>query len=284
MTAIRYRTADVDGHEIFYREAGDPTRPTLLLLHGFPSSSHMFRDLIPLLADRFHLVAPDLPGFGRSEIKPRAQFVYSFDALARVIGRFTEVIRLASYALYIFDYGAPTGLRIAMAHPERVTAIISQNGNAYEEGLSAGWDPIQRYWREPTETNRNALRELLTSASVRWQYEHGVPETSTVSPDGSALDSWYLQRPEVDEIQLDLFGDYASNVALYPAFQAYFREHQPRLLAVWGKNDPFFLPPGAAAYKRDLPEAEVRFLETGHFALETHGAEIADAILKFLSR
>ena len=282
MTAIRYRTADVDGYEIFYREAGDPARPTLLLLHGFPSSSHMFRDLIPLLAERFHLIAPDLPGFGRSEIKPRASFTYSFEALARVIGRFTEVIGLASYALYIFDYGAPTGLRIAMTHPERVTAIISQNGNAYEEGLSAGWDPIQRYWREPTEVNRHALRGLLAPASVRWQYEHGVSDTSTVSPDGSALDSWYLQRPEVDEIQLDLFGDYASNVALYPAFQAYFREHQPRLLAIWGRNDPFFLPPGAEAYKRDLPRAEVRFLDTGHFALETHVTEIAETILGFL--
>lgn len=284
MTTIHYRTVDVDGHRIFYREAGDPARPALLLLHGFPSSSHMFRDLMPLLADRFHLVAPDLPGFGLSEIKPRASFTYSFDALARVIGRFTEVIGLARYALYIFDYGAPTGLRIAMEHPERVTAIISQNGNAYEDGLSAGWDPIQRYWRDPTDANRNALRELLTPASVRWQYEHGIPDTSRVSPDGSALDSWYLQRPEVDEIQLDLFGDYASNVALYPAFQAYFREHQPRVLAIWGKNDPFFLPPGAEAYKRDLPEAEVRFLDTGHFALETHGAEIAVAVGDFLSR
>ena len=284
MTAIHYRTVDVDGYEIFYREAGDPARPALLLLHGFPSSSHMFRDLIPLLADRFHLVAPDLPGFGRSEIKPRTQFTYSFDALARIIGRFTEVIGLTSYALYIFDYGAPTGLRVAMAHPERVTAIISQNGNAYEEGLSAGWDPIQRYWCEPTEANRNALRELLTPASVRWQYEHGVPDASTISPDGSALDSWYLQRPEVDEIQLDLFGDYGSNVALYPAFQAYFRRFQPRLLALWGKNDPFFVPPGADAYKRDLPEAEVRFLDTGHFALETHAAEIADTVADFLRR
>ena len=284
MTAIHYRTVDVDGYEIFYREAGDPARPALLLLHGFPSSSHMFRDLIPLLADRFHLVAPDLPGFGRSEIKPRTQFTYIFDALARIIGRFTEVIGLTSYALYIFDYGAPTGLRVAMAHPERVTAIISQNGNAYEEGLSAGWDPIQRYWREPTEANRDALRELLTPASVCWQYEHGVPDASTISPDSSALDSWYLQRPEVDEIQLDLFGDYASNVALYPAFQAYFRRYQPRLLAIWGKNDPFFLPPGAEAYKRDLPEAEVRFLDTGHFALETHAAETADTVADFLSR
>jgi len=283
MTDIRYRTADVDGHEIFFREAGDPSRPTVLLLHGFPSSSHMFRDLIPLLADRFHLVAPDLPGFGLTEIKSRQTFTYSFDALARVIGRFTEVIGLKRYALYVFDYGAPTGFRLAVAHPERVTAIISQNGNAYEEGLSTGWDPIQRYWREPSDENRQALRTLLTPTSIRWQYEHGVPDTKAVSPDGSALDAYYIARPEVDEIQLDLFGDYASNVALYPAFQEYFRTHQPPLLAIWGKNDPFFLPPGAEAYRRDLPNADIRFLDTGHFALETHSGEIADAIVELLS-
>jgi pimeloyl-ACP methyl ester carboxylesterase len=282
MTAIRYRTVDVDGHIVFYREAGDPGRPPLLLLHGFPTSSHMFRDLIQLLADRFHLVAPDLPGFGQTEVKPRDRFAYSFDALARVIGRFTEVLGLQHYALYIFDYGAPTGLRLAMAHPERVTAIISQNGNAYEEGLSTGWNPIQRYWRDPSAENREALRELLTPASIRWQYEHGVPDTSLLSPDGSALDSWYTSGDEIDEIQLDLFGDYASNVALYPAFQAYFREHQPPFLAIWGRNDPFFLPAGAEAYRRDLPNAEIRFLDTGHFALETHAREIADAIGGFL--
>lgn len=282
MTSLRYRTVDVDGHAIFYREAGDLAKPTLLLLHGFPSSSHMFRDLIPLLADRFHLVAPDLPGFGLSEIKPRDTFTYSFDALARVIGRFTEVVGLDRYALYVFDYGAPTGFRLAMAHPERVTAIVSQNGNAYEEGLSTGWDPIQRYWREPSDANRNALRELLTTASIRWQYEHGVADLRAVSPDGSALDALYIARPEVDEIQLDLFGDYASNVALYPAFQAYFREHRPPLLAIWGRNDPFFLPAGADAYRRDLPDADIRFLDTGHFALETHVGEIAEAISGFL--
>jgi pimeloyl-ACP methyl ester carboxylesterase len=282
MTQVHYRTVDVDGFEIFYREAGDRTRPTLLLLHGFPSSGHMFRDLIPLLADRFHLVAPDLPGFGLSEIKTRDEFDYSFDNLAKVIGRFTEVVGLDRYALYVFDYGAPTGFRLAMAHPERVTAIVSQNGNAYVEGLSEGWDPIQRYWRDPRDGNRQALRALLTPASIRWQYEHGVADASSVSPDGSALDAWYIQRPGVDEIQLDLFRSYATNVALYPAFQAYFREHQPKLLAIWGRNDPFFLPPGAEAFRRDLPHAEVQFLDTGHFALETHAAEIAQAIVAFL--
>ncbi len=200
-----------------------------------------------------------------------------------MIGRFTEVIGLARYALYVFDYGAPTGFRIAMAHPERVTAIISQNGNAYEEGLSEGWNPIRRYWEEPSDTNRQALRALLTPASIRWQYEHGVSDKTQISPDGYGLDTFLIGRPERDEVQLDLFGDYASNVALYPAFQAYFREHQPPLLAIWGKNDPFFLPPGAQAYKRDLPNATVRFLDTGHFALETHAAEIADAVAAFVT-
>lgn len=284
MYPIRHQHADVDGFDIFYREAGDRSKPTLLLLHGFPTSSHMFRDLIPRLAERFHLVAPDLPGFGRSALPPRDQFDYTFDNLARVIGRFTEVLELERYALYVFDYGAPTGFRLAMTHPERVSAIVSQNGNAYEEGLSDGWDPIQRYWREPTAAHRQALRELLTPASFRWQYEHGVPDTSLISPDGHNLDAWYMTRPEADEIQLDLFLDYASNVALYPQFQAYFRQYQPKLLAIWGRHDPFFLPPGAHAYQRDLPDAQVRLLDTGHFALETHAAEIAEAIATFLGK
>lgn len=282
MSRIAYRTADVDGFEVFYREAGDPGLPTLLLLHGFPSSGHMYRDLIPLLADRFHIVAPDLPGFGLSAQPPRSEFSYTFDNLAKVVGRFTEVIGIDRYALYVFDYGAPTGFRVAMAHPERVTAIVSQNGNAYEEGLSDGWNPIQRYWRDPSDANRQALREFLTPALIRWQYEHGVPDKSFVSPDGYALDAFYIQRAERDEVQLDLFLDYASNVALYPAFQAYFRKHRPPLLAIWGKHDPFFLPAGAEAYKRDLPDADVRLLDTGHFALETHAVEIAEAIAGFI--
>jgi pimeloyl-ACP methyl ester carboxylesterase len=285
MTTIpTYHTVDVDGLDVFYREAGSAEAPTLLLLHGFPTSSHMFRDLIPFLSDLFHVVAPDLPGFGRTALPPRGEFTYSFDNLAKVIGRFTEVIGLDRFALYIFDYGAPTGLRIAVAHPERIAAIISQNGNAYEEGLSDGWNPIERYGRDPTQANREALRELLTPESVRWQYTHGVPDPSLVSPDGSTLDCHYLARPGADEAQLDLFLDYASNVALYPAFQAYFREHRPPILAVWGKNDPFFLPPGAEAFRRDIPDAEVHFLDTGHFALETHAGEIAEAIGQFLGR
>ena len=283
MTHLTYKTVDVDGYEVFYREAGDRSKPTLLLLHGFPTSSHMFRDLIPLLADRFHLVAPDLPGFGLSELPARSSFTYTFENLAAIIGRFTQVLGLDRFSVYVFDYGAPVGLRLATAHPERVTAIISQNGNAYKEGLSDGWNPIERYWRDPSDANRQALSEMLTPKSIRWQYEHGVADPSTISPDGIALDVWYMERPDADEVQLDLMLDYASNVALYPTFQAYFREHQPKLLAIWGKNDPFFLPPGAEAFKRDLPEAEVRFLDTGHFALETHADEIAEAIIQFLN-
>jgi len=284
MTGIRYRQADIDGVKVFYREAGSPRAPKLLLLHGFPSSGHMFRDLIPLLADRFHIVAPDLPGFGQSDMPDRATFRYSFDGTARVVDRFTEAIGFARFAVYVFDYGAPTGFRLALWHPDRITAIISQNGNAYEEGLSDGWNPIRAYWQEPSQANRDALRAFLKPETTIWQYTHGVPDTAAVSPDGYSLDNFYLARPGVDDVQLDLFGDYRSNVALYPAFQAYFRNHKPPFLAVWGKNDPFFLPPGAEAFKRDIPDAVVRFFDTGHFALETHAAEIATAIRDFLLR
>ena len=284
MTAINYRTAEVDGLKIFYREAGPADAPTLLLLHGFPSAGHMFRDLIPLLAERFHLVAPDLPGFGQSDMPSRDSFKYTFDNLAEAISRFTEVIGQRRFAIYIFDYGAPVGLRIAAKHPERITAIISQNGNAYEEGLSEGWSAIQAYWREPTQANRDALRSFLAPETTRFQYTHGVSDPSLVSPDGRSLDDYYLTRPGAHEVQLDLLLDYASNVALYPAFHAYFRNHQPPFLAVWGKNDPFFLPAGAEAFKRDIPGAEIRFFDTGHFALETHCAEIAAAIRDFLDR
>lgn len=282
MTAIRYRTADVEGLNIFYREAGPADAPALLLLHGFPSASHMFRDLIPLLADRFHLVAPDLPGFGQSDMPARGTFAYTFDRIADVMDRFTETIGLQRFALYVFDYGAPTGFRMAAKHPDRILAIVSQNGNAYEEGLSEGWKPIRAYWQEPSKANRKALRAFLSPQTTRWQYTHGVADGTTVSPDGQSLDNFYLARPGAAEVQLDLFGDYKSNVALYPAFHNYFRAYQPRLLAVWGKNDPFFLPPGAEAFRRDLPEAVVRFLDTGHFALETHAGEIAQAIRDFM--
>jgi pimeloyl-ACP methyl ester carboxylesterase len=282
MALIRYCTSDVDGLKVFYREAGNADAPKLLLLHGFPSASHMFRDLIPLLANRFHIVAPDLPGFGQSDMPPRDEFHYTFDNIAGVIDRFTEVISFGRFAIYGFDYGAPTGFRLAVGHPDRITGIISQNGNAYEEGLSEGWTPIRAYWSDPSPANREALRAFLSPETTRWQYTHGVPDQTVVSPDGQNLDNFYLARPGADEVQLDLFGDYQSNIALYPSFQRYFRMHKPPLLAVWGRNDPFFLPAGAEAFKRDIPQATVRFVDTGHFALETHSAEIAKAIGDFL--
>jgi pimeloyl-ACP methyl ester carboxylesterase len=283
MTAIKYRSVAVDGLKVFYREAGAANVPALLLLHGFPSASHMFRDLIPLLADRFHIIAPDLPGFGQSDMPARGKFKYTFDNIAGVIDRFTEVVGLNRFAVYVFDYGAPTGFRIAVKHPERITAIISQNGNAYEEGLSDGWNPIRAYWQESSQANRDALRAFLAPEATRWQYTHGVTDEGTVSPDGQSLDNFYLARPGADEVQLDLFGNYKSNVVLYPAFQDYFRTHRPPFLAVWGKNDPFFLPAGAEAFKRDIPGAVIRFFDTGHFALETHAEEIAAAIRDFLA-
>ena len=283
MPTVIYRTVEVDALKVFFREAGAPSAPKLLLLHGFPSAGHMFRDLIPLLADRFHVVAPDLPGFGQSDMPARSQFKYTFDNIARVMDRFTELVGLDRFALYVFDYGAPTGFRLAAWHPERITAIISQNGNAYVEGLSDGWNPIRAYWEEPSTANRNALRSMLAPETTYWQYTHGVADASSVSPDGMSLDNFYLARAGADEVQLDLFGDYKSNVALYPAFQDYFRTHKPPLLAVWGKHDPFFLPAGASAFKRDIPQASVQFFDTGHFALETHAEPIALAIRGFLS-
>ena len=282
MSAVRYQTVDVDGFNIFYREAGPSDGPKLLLLHGFPTAGHMFLDLIPLLADRFHMIAPDLPGFGRSDMPSRDNFSYTFDGIAGVIDRFTEVVGFDRYAVYVFDYGAPTGFRLAVRHPERITSIISQNGNAYEEGLSDGWNPIRAYWKDSSQANRDALRAFLAPETTQWQYTHGVVDASAVSPDGQNLDNYYLARPGAHEVQLDLFGDYKSNVALYPTFQEYFRKHKPRLLAVWGKNDPFFLPPGAEAFKRDNPNAKVVFFDTGHFALETHASEIAASIREFL--
>lgn len=280
----KYQYANVDGHKVFYREAGSKTAPTILLLHGFPTSSHMFRNLIPALADRYHVVAPDLPGFGFSDAPQREQFRYTFDHLAKVIASFADAVGLKTFAIYVFDYGAPVGFRLAIEHRERVTAIISQNGNAYEEGLSEGWNPIQKYWKQPTPENRAALREFLRPEATKWQYTHGVQDTTLVAPEAYELDAALLARPGNDEIQLDLFLDYASNVALYPKFQEYFRSKRPPLLAVWGKHDPFFLPQGAEAFKRDNPNAEVHFFDTGHFALETHVLEIAAAIRDFLGR
>ena len=278
---IRYQRQAVDGLSIFYREAGFTSAPAILLLHGFPSSSHMFRDLIPLLAPHLHVIAPDLPGFGFSDAPDRSQFAYTFDRLTDVIERFTEAIGLSRYALYVFDYGAPVGLRLALRHPERITAIVSQNGNAYEEGLSEGWNPIQRYWASPTAENRNALKTFLSPEATKWQYMQGADE-ARIAPESYALDSAFLGRPGNEDIQLDLFLDYGNNVKLYPRFQQYFREHRPPMLAVWGTGDPFFVPAGAHAFKRDNPDSRVMFFETGHFALETHSKEIGATILQFL--
>jgi pimeloyl-ACP methyl ester carboxylesterase len=279
-----YQRTLVNGKTIFYRQAGANAAPTILLLHGFPTSSHMFRNLIPVLAQRYYVIAPDLPGFGFSDAPDRKTFRYTFANLANVIDDFTQAIGLDRYAIYIFDYGAPVGLRLALAHPERITAIISQNGNAYEEVLSQGWNPIQKYWKEPTPANRAALRDFLTPEATKAQYLHGVPDEALVAQEAYELDRALLARAGNDEIQLDLFLDYASNVALYPKFQEYFRTHRPPLLAVWGKNDPFFLPKGADAYRRDIPDAEVRLFDTGHFALETHVSEIGAKILTFLGQ
>jgi len=275
-----FHTLDADGVQVFYREAGPADAPVVLLLHGFAASSHMFRELIPRLAGRYRVIAPDLPGFGFTAVP--AGYKYSFDSLAKSIGAFVEALKLDKYAIYVFDYGAPVGFRLAVAHPERITGIISQNGNAFAEGLSDGWNPIQRYWQAPTKENREALRDFLTPESIKWQYTHGVKDPSAVAPEAYTLDSALLARPGQTDIQLDLFLDYASNVKLYPTFQKFLREEKPPVLAVWGKNDPFFLPPGAEAFKRENANATVKFLDTGHFALETHVEEIAASILEFL--
>ena len=281
----QHRTIKVDGVDLFYREAGRRDAPGLLLLHGQPSSSYSFRGVISPLAEVARVVAPDLPGFGFSDAPDRARYRYTFENLTRTIDRFTQVLGLNRYAIQIFDYGAPIGLRLALAHPDRITAIISQNGNAYEEGLGADWSPIQKYWKEPSAENRAQLRAFLEPEAIKkYQYLNGAPDPTRVAPEAYLLDSALLARPGNDEIQLDLFLDYASNVALYPKFQEYFRKQQPPLLAVWGKNDVLFVPAGAEAFKRDNPNAEVHLYDAGHFALETHVHEIAAEIRRFLSR
>jgi pimeloyl-ACP methyl ester carboxylesterase len=277
------RRIEADGIRIFYRCAGDPSAPVILLLHGYPTSSFMFRELIPRLADRYRVIAPDLPGFGFTEVPVERQYTYTFDALALTIEAFTEALKIKRYAIYVFDYGAPTGFRLAMAHPDRVTAIVSQNGNAYEEGLGDAWGPIRKYWAYPTEENRDVIRKnVLTLAGTKWQYTHGVAIPESVAPESYTLDMALMERPGNTEIQLDLFLNYASNVKLYPKFQEYFRQSQPPMLAIWGKNDPFFIPAGAEAFRKDLPSAQVQFLDTGHFATETHVVEIAAAMREFL--
>jgi pimeloyl-ACP methyl ester carboxylesterase len=280
---VRYRRKVVGDVDAFFREAGPTDAPTILLLHGYPTASHMFRELIPKLSDRFRLIAPDLPGFGQTKAPSRGAFEYTFDNLAKTIDAFVQAIGLARYAIYIFDYGAPTGMRLALAHPERISALITQNGNAYEEGLGPMWALFRKYWNDPSAMNREACRATLTPEVTKSQYTTGTDE-ELLSPDGYELDTAYLARPGNDEIQLDLIYDYRTNVAAYPSWQAYLREHKPPTLAVWGKNDPFFLPPGALAFKRDLPDAEISFVDAGHFALETRCDEIADKIRDFLDR
>jgi pimeloyl-ACP methyl ester carboxylesterase len=282
-TSIRRVAAD--GVGVFYREAGEVSAPVVLLLHGFPTSSFMFRELIPRLAIDYRVIAPDLPGFGFTEVPSKRNYVYSFDQLAVTIEAFTQALKIDRYAIYVFDYGALTGFRLAMAYPDRVTAIVSQNGNAYEKGLGDAWDPIRKYWGAPTPENRDILRKsILTAGGTRWQYTHGVADPESIAPESYILDTVLFERPGNKDIQLDLFLDYASNVRLYPKFQEYFRKSKPPLLAIWGKNDPFFIPAGAEAFRNDIPGAKIQFLDTGHFALETHVVEIAAAMKDFFEK
>ena len=283
MTQIKYKTIQVEDCKIFYRETGDPQKPTLLLLHGFPSSSHMFRELMPELAADYHLVAPDFPGFGQTESPDRTEFDYTFDHLAKIIDRFTEQVGLTQYAMYVFDYGAPIGYRLAMWHPERITAIISQNGNMYDEGLGKKWEARKQYWKQPTDELRQQFASAYALETIIGQYTNGTPE-GTVGPDGYLLDYYYVCLPGRAEIQNDLILDYRTNVALYPQFQQYLRNNHPPLLAVWGENDPSFIPAGAEAFLRDQPEAEIHFVPSGHFALESHHTEIATLMRDFLGR
>ena len=280
---VNYHNVQVNEVNIFYREAGTPGAPVVLLLHGYPTSSHMFRKLIPILGEQYHVIAPDLPGFGYSGKPSHQAFAYTFDNLAHHMQGFIDQLGLQRFALYVFDYGAPVGFRLAVANPEKITGIISQNGNAYVEGLSEGWNPIQKYWQEPTLENRNALRMMASAEITKWQYVTGVEDETLVAPESYTLDQFFLDQEGNIDIQLDLFKDYENNVALYPTFQQYFREQQPAFLATWGNKDPFFLPAGAEAFKKDLRNATIKFYNTGHFALETHVKEIGSAILDFLA-
>lgn len=280
-TTVKYRTVKIDGLDIFYREAGDRTKPTILLLHGFPSSSHMFRDLIPKLSDKFHVIAPDYPGFGYSSAPSVSDYDYTFDNLSSVVEKFVNTVGLKRFAIYVQDYGAPVGFRIAVRNPERISAIITQNGNAYNEGLEGFWNPIRNYWEKPSEENATKLREFLKLEATKWQYTHGTRNPANVSPDSYNFDQFLLDRPGNKDIQLKLFYDYRSNPPLYPEWQAYFRKHQPPTLVVWGKNDQTFVAAGAEAYKRDLKNIDFHLLDTGHFALEEDSEVIAEHIRKF---
>jgi len=282
---MNFHTIQADGVNVFYREAGPADAPVLLLLHGFPSSSHMFRNLIPLLAAKYRVIAPDLPGFGFTEVPAERNYQYTFDGLAATMEAFVQALQLEKYALYVFDYGAPTGLRLAAAHPERVTALISQNGNAYLEGLSEeGWAPMRKQWEDPSEENNNVMRSFLSLEATQWQYTHGVAKPEQVAPEAYYLDALLMTRPGNADIQVGLFYDYRNNLSLYPAFQKFFRDTQLPTLVIWGKHDPFFIPPGAEAYRRDNPNAVVKLLDTGHFALETHADEIVAEIQQLMAR
>ena|SRR5690554_331335 len=280
---VHYKTMEVQGVEVFYREAGSPDLPAVLLLHGFAASSYMFRDLIPQLARKYHVIAPDLPAFGQTTVMPGVKFDYTFDRLTTVIDAFTVAKGLDRYAIYVFDFGAPVGWRLAVKNPQKITAIVTQNGNGYEEGLSAGWADMRKAWAEPTPANREALRRFNTLEMIKWQYTEGVTDTTLIPPETYQLAYAAIERIGVDA-QMDLLLDYGQNIKQYAQLHEYFRQYQPPTLAIWGKNDPFFTPPGAEAFKRDNPKAEVRFLDTGHLALETHGAEIAAEMLGFLGR
>jgi len=280
--AVLFQNIGVDGLTLFYREGGMPDAPVVLLLHGFPASSFQYRELISQLADRYHVIAPDFPGFGFTKVPEERHYTYTFDALTKTVLAFTETLGLKRYALYLFDYGAPIGFRLAAAHPERVVAIVSQNGNVYEEGLGDAWAPIQRYWRDPSPSNRDALRSAFTPDAIRSQYTDGVPQPEKIAPESYTLDAALIARPGNADIQLDLFRDYANNVTLYPAFQQYLRSFTPPLLAIWGSHDAFFVPAGAEAFRRDLPSATVQLLDAGHFALETHLEQIVESMRTFL--
>lgn len=279
---IFYRKINAAGHNIFYRESGPQGAPVILLLHGYPTSSHMFRNLIPILNEKYHVIAPDLPGFGYSDSPDRGQFDYTFDNLTKVMQAFIDTLKLNRFAVYVFDYGAPTGYRLMLANPEKITGFISQNGNAYTEGLGSAWDAVKKYWESNSKADRNALRGFVKEQELRFQYFTGVADPELIAPETYTLDQYFLDRPESDEKQLDLLGDYKNNVAMYPEFHEYFRKHQPPALIVWGNKDPYFLPAGAEAYKKDIPHATVKFYDTGHFALETHAKEIGNDILNFM--